>query len=80
MLSAKTRGLALFADDLVSADSLAWSYNARRHPPLPECVGRYDHCNSCPRYALRWRAKLMLTLGITEPVRGEPPERTLFDA
>lgn len=31
----KTAGLALYADDLVSADSLAWSYSARvdaRHP------------------------------------------------
>jgi hypothetical protein len=35
----KTRGLAGYADGLASADSMAWSYAARRRPPLPGCVG-----------------------------------------
>jgi hypothetical protein len=48
----KLRGLALSAEHLASADSLAWSYAARRKPPLPEC----DHpsCQNSLRDALRW--------------------------
>lgn len=45
---------------LVSADSLAWSYNARRNPPLPGCT--HKNCNSCMRWALRWRQKVLDSL------------------
>jgi hypothetical protein len=49
----KTRRLTLAQDSLTSADSLAWSYTARRKPP-PECVGRHEHCGNCMRAGLRW--------------------------
>jgi hypothetical protein len=59
------------AGSVVSADSLAWSYGARRRPPLPECRGDHAHCQNCLRYALRWRRKLLDTLDIDEPARTE---------
>lgn len=40
-----------------SADSLAWSFNARRNPPLPECS--HGSCSSCHHWALRWRERLL---------------------
>lgn len=47
---------------LASADSLAWSYNARRADPLPGCshgVTGAGRCNNCPRYALAWRRRTL---------------------
>lgn len=41
-----------------SADSLAWSFGARRSPPLPGCTG-HKNCANCLRYALLWREKIM---------------------
>ena len=57
----KATGLLASQDYLTSADSLAWSYNARKNPPLPECAaeGRHKRCTSCLRYALEWRAGLL---------------------
>jgi hypothetical protein len=57
----KLRGLAGYADLLDSADSLAWSYAARRRPPLPGCHG-HKTCANCPRYALGWRARVLAAL------------------
>jgi hypothetical protein len=57
----KLRGLAGYADLLESADSLAWSYAARRRPPLPGCRG-HKSCANCPRYALGWRARVLAAL------------------
>lgn len=55
----KTQGFRLCRHVLASADSLAWSFAARRKPPLPGCshgrTGR-GNCVNCPRYALRWAA------------------------
>lgn len=48
----KTLALARLAHVLKSADSLAWSYNARRNPPLPGCTHR--KCANCYRWAKRW--------------------------
>jgi len=57
----KTTGLMSAQDRLVSADSMAWSYNARRNPPLPECKaeGKHRRCTSCMFYALEWREGLL---------------------
>lgn len=49
----KTLGLGNYAGHLASADSMAWSFSARRRPPLPGCVHR--SCANCPRWAMRWR-------------------------
>jgi len=43
---------------LTSADSLAWSAQARREPPLPGCVG-HGNCANCPRYATQWRQRVL---------------------
>jgi hypothetical protein len=51
---------------LASADSLAWSYHARREPPLPECRGRHMNCANCPRFALEWRADTLEMLARAE--------------
>lgn len=42
---------------LASADSLAWSYNARRNPPM--AGHKHKHCNNCMRWALQWREKAL---------------------
>lgn len=52
----KIRGLRAIRDDLASADSLAWSFAARNEPPLPGCS--HKNCNSCLKYALKWREKI----------------------
>lgn len=53
----KEKGLVRVMDGFASADSLAWSYNARRRPALPGCSHR--NCSSCLRYALWWRERLL---------------------
>jgi hypothetical protein len=64
----KQRGLAAYADQLASADSLAWSYAARRRPPLPGCH-RHRSCANCLRYALAWRARVVAALEAPRQLR-----------
>jgi hypothetical protein len=54
----KTSGLRHYAPALASADSSAWSYHARRRPPLPGCVG-HRNCANCRRYAETWLTRLL---------------------
>lgn len=49
----KRAGLALYGERLASADSMAWSYRARRSPPLPGHT--HVSCGNCLEFALRWR-------------------------
>lgn len=65
----KTKGLLQTGNVLLSSDSMAWSLDARRAPPLPghDKPGphrRFGHnsCANCQEYALRWRARLFDTL------------------
>ena len=53
----KKEGVALYGRYLTSADSMAWSYTARRNWPLPGCT--HKSCANCSRYALRWRDELL---------------------
>lgn len=53
----KATGLTRYSNEIVSADSMAWSYEARRSRPLAGCTHRA--CNNCERWALRWRAHLL---------------------
>jgi hypothetical protein len=53
----KKEGVARYGRYLASADSMAWSFQARRSWPLPGCAHR--SCANCPRYALRWRSELL---------------------
>jgi hypothetical protein len=55
---AKITGLESFGDALASADSMAWSYAARRTFPLAGCT-THKACNNCSRFALRWREQLL---------------------
>jgi hypothetical protein len=58
----KSRGLKIYGDRLSSADSMAWSFNARHDKPLAGCahgVTGQGRCNNCPLYALKWRANLL---------------------
>lgn len=53
----KAAGLARYGSLLGSADSMAWSFRARRSDPLPGCVG-HKNCANCLRYALAWRERV----------------------
>lgn len=57
----KRAGLRAYGTYLASADSMAWSYAARRDPPLAGCTHR--SCSNCQRYALRWRRDVLNDLG-----------------
>jgi hypothetical protein len=55
----KLLGLLQVDDVLASADSLAWSFAARRlRRPLDGCVG-HKNCANCLRYALEYRDDLL---------------------
>jgi hypothetical protein len=56
----KLGGLASSADVLTSADSMAWSFGARRSAPLPGCT--HKNCANCLRFALEWREKVLATI------------------
>ena len=45
---------------LVSADSMAWSYRARRGGRHPDC--KHRRCNNCRKFAALWRENLLTTL------------------
>jgi hypothetical protein len=57
----KTLGLARWGHLLTSADSMAWSAQARRQPALPGCHG-HRTCANCLRYALHWRDRVLTTV------------------
>ena len=54
----KTGGLHLYGRQLASADSMAWSYAARRQPPLPGCTS-HKNCANCLAYATQWRTRTL---------------------
>jgi hypothetical protein len=60
----KAGGLARYADCLVSADSLAWSFEARRTAPLPGCT--HMNCANCVRYAAAWRERTLARLDVVQ--------------
>jgi len=58
----KTLGLARYGHLLTSADSLAWSIDARRRrKPMSGCTG-HKNCANCLRWALSWRRRLQQRL------------------
>ncbi len=63
----KTSGLGRYAHDLRSADSMAWSLDARRARPLPGCPHR--SCANCIAYATRWRAAMLAGLPTHQQLR-----------
>jgi hypothetical protein len=54
----KTTGLHLYGHLLASADSMAWSYTARRAPALPGCTG-HRNCANCLTFATAWRHRIL---------------------
>jgi len=50
---------------LRSADSTAWSFDARYSAPLPGCT--HQHCNNCQLYARRWYENLLAKLEHVDP-------------
>jgi hypothetical protein len=53
----KKTGLRQFSQYLASADSLAWSLNARKNQPLPGHT--HASCANCQEWALLWRDELL---------------------
>jgi hypothetical protein len=53
----KKTGLRESGRFLASADSLAWSMNARKNPPLPGHT--HASCANCQEWALAWREELL---------------------
>lgn len=59
----KTSALPLIGHLLRSADSMAWSFDARySRIRLPECTHAGSNCANCYRYAVRWRERVLATL------------------
>lgn len=56
----KLRGLQAAGQFLVSADSLAWSYSARRNPPIKGHT--HKNCANCIEYALNWRDSALASI------------------
>jgi hypothetical protein len=52
----KKNGLREGHKYLTSADSLAWSFGARRKPPMAGCT--HMNCANCDKWALRWRGQI----------------------
>jgi hypothetical protein len=63
----KTQGLGDYGPELASADSMAWSYDARRSPPLPGHDARHKNCANCPDWALQWRQRVLARLANAAP-------------
>lgn len=58
----KSEGLALYADALVSADSLAWSYQARKRARAGIHGCDKSTCANCQHFALEWRRRALRRL------------------
>lgn len=56
----KVIGLRQLGNVLASADSMAWSYRARRSAPLPGHAHR--SCSNCLGFALAWRQEVVGSL------------------
>lgn len=62
----KLTGLELYGDVLMSADSMAWSLDARwnANHGIPSCEPAVRRsCSNCLHYALEWRERVTSTLG-----------------
>jgi hypothetical protein len=60
------RGLREVGALMASADSMAWSYGARRSEPLQGCT--HKKCIHCQKFALQWREKIVA--GIPDEFQG----------
>ncbi|MCP3800734.1 hypothetical protein NLX83_15815 [Allokutzneria sp. A3M-2-11 16] len=67
----KTNGLRRYGHLLHSADSMAWSYSARREGRTTCGSTRHSSCANCLTYALRWRSRVLQQLGPAQSVPNE---------
>ncbi len=58
----KKAGLRAYGRFLSSADSMAWSFEARHGQRMDGCFGHLN-CANCMPYALRWREQVIHSLG-----------------
>ncbi|MGX6605586.1 deazapurine DNA modification protein DpdA family protein [Micromonosporaceae bacterium Da 78-11] len=58
----KKAGLRAYGRFLSSADSMAWSFEARRGARMDGCSGHLN-CANCLAYALRWHQQVVGSLG-----------------
>jgi hypothetical protein len=72
----KMQGLVKSADALTSADSMAWSFDARRLE-YPWCgATSHKNCANCSAYALHWRGRV---LELVARQLGSARQLTLWD-
>lgn len=57
----KKSGIPLLNNYVYSADSLAWSYQARKVPKLESCKG-HKKCTNCKSFALKWLEEIKETI------------------
>ncbi len=62
----KTRGLSVYAHDLASADSLAWSYGGRQ---VTGCEPGHKNEANCLTFAIGWRSRVLAGLPVTHQLR-----------
>ena len=58
----KLKGLEIAASSLTSSGSMAWSFAARRRPPMPGCT--HLSCANCQRFASGWREQVLSIPGV----------------
>lgn len=63
----KLDGLARYGVWLESSDSLAWSYGARREPPMDGHT--HKNCANCMPWALQWRRKVLCSIRTPQQAR-----------
>jgi hypothetical protein len=56
----KKQGLEKYGNCLSSADSMAWSFNARYSQKSKNCKSKSKNCANCLHYALEWREKVIM--------------------
>lgn len=61
----KKAGLLMSRRFLVSSDSLAWSYDARRNHAV-RCGGTHKSCANCLTFALEWRQALLREIQVAD--------------
>lgn len=73
----KSEGLKKTAHHLRSADSMAWSFVARRRPIRLEGCTTHRNCANCERWACQWRQELLAGLAAQHAAPIE--QLSLFD-
>lgn len=73
-LGVKSGGVARYGRKILSSDSMAWSFDARRSAPLLGHEIRHKNCANCMTYAMQWRERLLAGVAQERPV-----QLSLFD-